>query len=125
MRIVVKDVLELAYEIPHQQRTSVGRTQTISRCSFAVRDLARSYKDISMLMAKGSCEGCVQCSNIGALMIRIGFRGPLYYNYKEPQNSVGNSFGPYITPNNTSSQLSMGSSQPSAAEMHSCKACTG
>ena len=28
---------------------------------------------------------------IGALIIRIGFWGPLYYNYnKEPQNSIGN-----------------------------------
>ena len=27
----------------------------------------------------------------GALVIRIGFWGPLYYNYnKEPHNSIGN-----------------------------------
>ena len=29
--------------------------------------------------------------NIGALIIRIGHWGPLYYNcIKEPQNSIGN-----------------------------------
>ena len=36
---------------------------------------------------------------IGALNIRIGFWGPSYSNYnKAPQNSIGNYFGPYITP---------------------------
>ena len=34
---------------------------------------------------------------MGALIIRIGCWGPLYYNYnKEPQNSIGNYFGLYI-----------------------------
>ena len=37
--------------------------------------------------------------NAGALIIRIGFGGVLYYNYnkdnKEPQNSIGNYYGPY------------------------------
>ena len=36
---------------------------------------------------------------MGALIIRIGFRGPLYYNYNaEPppkKNSIGNYLGPY------------------------------
>ena len=27
---------------------------------------------------------------IGALIIRIGVWGPLYYNYNEEQNSIGN-----------------------------------
>ena len=35
-------------------------------------------------------------SNIGALIIRIGFCGPLY-NKEHPKNSVGNYSGPYIT----------------------------
>ena len=37
--------------------------------------------------------------NIGALIIRIGFWGPLYYNHNmEPTkiNSTGNYLGPYI-----------------------------
>ena len=36
-------------------------------------------------------------SNIGALIIRIGFWGPLYYIYNKepPQNSIGNYLGPY------------------------------
>ena len=36
-------------------------------------------------------------ANAGALTIRIGFWGPLYYSYnKEPQNSiVANDLGPY------------------------------
>ena len=33
---------------------------------------------------------------MGALLIRIGFWGPLYCNYnKEPQNNIGNYLGPY------------------------------
>ena len=33
--------------------------------------------------------------NAGALIIRKGFWGPLYYNYKRnPQNSIGNYLGP-------------------------------
>ena len=40
------------------------------------------------------CRGAL---NIGALIIRIGFWGPLYYNHnKEHQNSIGNYSGPYI-----------------------------
>ena len=38
-------------------------------------------------------------ANIGALIIRRGFRGPLYHIYniiRSPQNSIGNSLGPYI-----------------------------
>ena len=37
--------------------------------------------------------------NAGAGTIRIGFWAPLYYNYttKNPQNSIGNYSGPYIT----------------------------
>ena len=35
----------------------------------------------------------------GALIIRIGFGGVIYYNYnkdnKEPQDSIGNYYGPY------------------------------
>ena len=47
---------------------------------------------------KGSLKGLiVEYYNVGALIIRIGFWGPLYYNYdKEPQNSIGNYLGPYI-----------------------------
>ena len=34
---------------------------------------------------------------LGVSIIRIGFGGPLYYNYdRSPQNSIGNFFGPYI-----------------------------
>ena len=34
---------------------------------------------------------CLYACNIGPLLIRIGFRGILYYNYnQEPQNSIGN-----------------------------------
>ena len=37
--------------------------------------------------------------NIGALIMRIVFWGPLSYNYnEEPQNSIGNNFGPYSKP---------------------------
>ena len=47
--------------------------------------------------------------NIGALIIRTGFWGPLYYNHnKEPQNSIGNYYGPY------SSQLGCGAPPLSA-----------
>ena len=36
--------------------------------------------------------------NIGALMIRIGFWGPLYYKIIwNPQNSIGTYLGPYST----------------------------
>ena len=36
---------------------------------------------------------------IGALIIRIGFWGPLYYKYnKEPPKYIGNYVGPYMTP---------------------------
>ena len=40
-------------------------------------------------------------TNTGALIIRIGCRGNVYYNHtiKEPQNSVGNYLGPYIRQN--------------------------
>ena len=36
--------------------------------------------------------------DIGALIIRIGFWGPLYYNYSKepPKHSIGNYLGPYI-----------------------------
>ena len=44
-----------------------------------------------MCLARGSWP-----HNRGALIVRIRFRGPLYYNYnKEPQNSIGNYLGPY------------------------------
>ena len=44
----------------------------------------------------------------GALIARLGFRGPVYYNNsKEPQNSIGNDLGPYSKP--TSSSFSLGS----------------
>ena len=37
-------------------------------------------------------------NTIGALIIRIGFWGPLYHNDNtEPQNSIGSYLGPYIT----------------------------
>ena len=36
-------------------------------------------------------------SNIGALVIKIGFGGPLCYKYnKEPQTSIGTYKSPYI-----------------------------
>ena len=37
-------------------------------------------------------------TNIGALVIRIGFWGPLYPNFNKepPKNSIGNYGGPYI-----------------------------
>ena len=36
-------------------------------------------------------------SSTGAVIIRTGFWGPAYYNYnKEPQNNIGNYYGPYI-----------------------------
>ena len=40
----------------------------------------------------GTRESCnLTVPNIGALIIRIGFWGPLYYNYiKESQNSIVN-----------------------------------
>ena len=36
--------------------------------------------------------------NVGALIFRTGFGGPLCYNYdmELPQNSMGNYLGPYI-----------------------------
>ena len=36
--------------------------------------------------------------NRGALIIRVGFGGPVYYNYttEPPQNSIGNYLGPYM-----------------------------
>ena len=41
------------------------------------------------------CSRCVRLSNVGALIIRIGFWGPCYYIHnQEPQNSIGNSLGP-------------------------------
>ena len=36
------------------------------------------------------------CSNVGALIIRIGFWDPLYYLIiRKPQNSIGNYSGAY------------------------------
>ena len=37
-------------------------------------------------------------TNKAALIIRIGFWGPLYYNYNEepPKNSIGNHSGPIL-----------------------------
>ena len=36
-------------------------------------------------------------TNIGALIIRIGFWGPLYFHHnKEPPKCIGNYLGPYI-----------------------------
>ena len=37
-------------------------------------------------------------TNIGALTLKIGFWGPLYYSYsiRNPQNSIGHDLGPYI-----------------------------
>ena len=37
----------------------------------------------------------VQKSNIGALIIRLGFWGPLHSDYNKPQNSIGNYLSPY------------------------------
>ena len=37
-------------------------------------------------------------SNLGALLFRIGFWGPLYYNHnKEPPKPYSNYSGPYLT----------------------------
>ena len=33
----------------------------------------------------------------GALILRTRFWGPLFYNIKEPQTSIGNYLGPYIS----------------------------
>ena len=40
----------------------------------------------------------LQTTNIGVLMVRIGFWGPLYYNYNKepPKNSIANYQGSYI-----------------------------
>ena len=37
--------------------------------------------------------------NVGTLMVRIGFWGPLYNSYmiRNPQNSIGNDLSPYIS----------------------------
>ena len=38
-----------------------------------------------------ACEGRARVANLGALIIRIGFGGPLYYNY-----NIGNDLGPIL-----------------------------
>ena len=51
---------------------------------------------------QGPSPGFVACAvafshNIGALIIRIGFWGPVYYSYnKEPPGPYSNYCGPYI-----------------------------
>ena len=43
------------------------------------------------LSHQGSISASNQLPNVGALIIRIGFAGILYYNCnKEPQNKIGN-----------------------------------
>ena len=56
-----------------------------------------------MSLKSQSRSGCLVCmvfvTNIGALMISIGFWGPLYYNYNDkepPKSSIGNHLGSYI-----------------------------
>ena len=64
----------------------------------------------------------VSGSTIGALIIRIGFWGPLYYSYnKEPQNSIGNYSGPYIT----ESQVSGSTVSPIKFKSDSCQIVLG
>ena len=42
-------------------------------------------------MLAGHCLGVVSSGNIGALIIRIGFGGIIYYNYnKEPPKPYSN-----------------------------------
>ena len=38
----------------------------------------------------------VSYGDIGAFIMRIGFRGPIYYSYNNPQNRIGNYSGPLI-----------------------------
>ena len=46
-----------------------------------------------------------------ALIIRMGFWGPLYYTFiKEPQKSIGNCLGPFSTPCTDTQQSRMFSS---------------
>ena len=36
---------------------------------------------------------------VGASIIRVGFWGPIYYNYnREPQDSIGNYYGVLLSP---------------------------
>ena len=42
--------------------------------------------------SKAAASACRH--NIGALIVRIGFWGPLYYNHKK--TSIGDYLGPYI-----------------------------
>ena len=51
------------------------------------------FKRPSKGLFKGSRQETL--SSIGALLIGVGFWGPLCYTYnKEPQNSIGNYLGP-------------------------------
>ena len=41
---------------------------------------------------------CVMPHSIGAVMVRIGFSGPLYYDYsKEARKPYSNYLGPYVS----------------------------
>ena len=54
------------------------------------------YRDPSVYQGSEKC-------NIGALIVRIGIWGPVYYKYKkELPNSIGNYLGPYITASGSS-----------------------
>ena len=64
---------------------------------FRSRNIRRGFPFKGSLKGvyRGSIAGCYM--NIGALAIRMGFWGPLYYSdIKEAPNSIGIFVGPYI-----------------------------
>ena len=68
-----------------------------------VGELQRSDESESPAPQEFVTRSCVRSLNseaaIGALIIRMGFRGILYYIIiiRSPENSIGNYLGPYIT----------------------------
>ena len=68
----------------------------IVRCDTPVKVLSRPLTWV--LYSKDFSEDKNQATNLGALMIRIGFGGPLLHStiriIRNPHNSIGNDLGP-------------------------------
>ena len=64
--------------------------------------IGRTLYGFLVLMTVGDAYYCHWCglAKVGALIMRTGFWGIVYYNYNKepPRNSIGNYAGPYTKP---------------------------